>query len=69
MPIYEYVCRECNKKFEVITRTSDAPGACPHCGSSDAQLQLSVFAGRSTNGGARPSAGGGCCGGGGCGCH
>ncbi len=35
MPIYEYVCRDCKKKSEIITfRVSEAVAAsCPRCGS------------------------------------
>lgn len=33
MPIYEYVCKKCAKKTEVIQRMGDAPlKVCPHCG-------------------------------------
>ena len=33
MPIYEYQCRQCNERHEIIQRFSDAPLAhCPKCG-------------------------------------
>jgi len=33
MPIYEYVCKSCGKKTEVIQNYSDKPlVVCPHCG-------------------------------------
>jgi putative FmdB family regulatory protein len=33
MPIYEYQCRQCNERHEVIQRFSDAPASeCPKCG-------------------------------------
>ncbi len=33
MPIYEYLCKECNKKHEVIQKISDEPlTVCPDCG-------------------------------------
>lgn len=33
MPIYEYQCRECNGRHEIIQKISDAPLAhCPTCG-------------------------------------
>ena len=33
MPIYEYVCRSCGQKTEVIQRVNEAHlKVCPHCG-------------------------------------
>jgi putative FmdB family regulatory protein len=32
MPIYEYVCRKCGRKTEVIQNHSDKPPKCSHCG-------------------------------------
>jgi putative FmdB family regulatory protein len=33
MPLYEYECRSCGKRTEVLQRFADAPlAACPHCG-------------------------------------
>jgi putative FmdB family regulatory protein len=33
MPIYEYVCRECENTFEVIVLPKEEDGArCPECG-------------------------------------
>jgi putative FmdB family regulatory protein len=70
MPIYEYVCMQCESHFEELVRNGQAPD-CPDCGASDVRKQLSVFA---THGsreqpsfGSGPAAGGGCCGGS-CGC-
>lgn len=35
MPIYEYVCRECDRSTEVIQRVGEKPiRICPHCGGS-----------------------------------
>lgn len=37
MPVYEFVCRECQKAFEVTRPITDAPTSgvtCPACGSS-----------------------------------
>ncbi len=73
MPIYEYVCDDCNERFEKIVINKREPISCPKCSSKKATIQLSVFAtagsGNSpaSNGGSF-SGGGGCCGGG-CGCH
>jgi putative FmdB family regulatory protein len=33
MPIYEYVCKACGTRSEVMQKVSDpAPGTCPSCG-------------------------------------
>ena len=69
MPIYEYVCMECESHFEELVRNGEEPD-CPDCASANVRRQLSVFA---MHGGAaeqptsRPSGGSGCCGGS-CGC-
>lgn len=72
MPVYEYLCRTCDSRFETRRAMSDAgaPIACPE-GHPDTTRLLSVFAavGRSTAGpapapAARPA--GGC--GAGCAC-
>jgi putative FmdB family regulatory protein len=43
MPIFEYVCRDCDHHFETLVR-GDATPACPSCDGHDLQKQLSVFA-------------------------
>jgi putative FmdB family regulatory protein len=66
MPIYEYVCMECESHFEELVRNGLDPD-CPDCGAANVRKQFSVFA---TVGGGEPSFGGpsgGCCGGS-CGC-
>lgn len=75
MPIYEYICDECQEHFEKIVINKQQEISCPKCASKKATIQLSVFAtaggnGSSPSGGFSPSSsgGGGCCGGG-CGCH
>jgi putative FmdB family regulatory protein len=74
MPIYEYVCEECETRFEKIVINKQQEIACPKCTSKKATIQLSVFA--TTNGGGNgasakssTSSGGGSCCGGGCGCN
>ena len=72
MPIYEYVCMECESHFEELVRNGEAVN-CPDCEASNVRRQLSVFATHGTAGqlpsyGGTMSAGGGCCGGS-CGCH
>jgi putative FmdB family regulatory protein len=69
MPIYEYVCMECESHFEELVRNGEAV-SCPDCEASNVRKQLSVFAAVGTA--ERPSFGGpssssGCCGGS-CGC-
>ena len=67
MPIYEYVCMECESHFEELVRGTEQI-ACPDCAATNVSRQFSTFAvhGAST----QPSFGGGsggCCGGS-CGC-
>ena len=74
MPIYEYRCDDCDRRFELLTSFTerDRPHACPTCESLKTRVQVSSFA--AVGGGAEftstlpmaPS-GGGCCGGS-CGC-
>jgi putative FmdB family regulatory protein len=70
MPIYEYVCKDCEKQFEVIRPMSqaDAPLACPACGRQQSRRKLAVFYAHS-GGHAVAGTSGGCgsCEGGGCG--
>ena len=69
MPIYEYVCMECESHFEELVRNGEEPD-CPDCSSANVRRQLSVFAmsgGTAEQPTFRSSGGGGCCGGS-CGC-
>ena len=81
MPIYEYICDECDTQFERIVLNKTQEIACPKCAGRKNTIQLSVFSAPNGNGGngngasvgqsgPEPSSGGGggCCGGG-CGCH
>jgi putative FmdB family regulatory protein len=58
MPLYEYTCRGCGRRFEVLQRLGAGREgvACPGCGSTEVVKQLSTFAsaGSSANGGAMP---------------
>jgi len=74
VPIYEYVCDQCDARFERIVINKQQEIACPNCASKKATIQLSVFAaasgsGSSSSGGSSSSSGGGSCCGGGCSCH
>jgi putative FmdB family regulatory protein len=68
VPIYEYVCMECESHFEELVRGEEKV-ACPDCSGTKVSKQFSSFA---VHGVAKqPSfsggGGGGCCGGS-CGC-
>lgn len=74
MPIYEYICEDCQAEFEKIVINKQQEITCPKCAGTRNKIQLSVFATANGAGGSSkgPSfsggGGGGCCGGG-CGCH
>ncbi len=44
MPIYEYVCRDCETRFEKLVRRFAEEVACPSCAGASVEKQLSVFA-------------------------
>ncbi len=46
MPIFEYVCKGCGKKFEAIVMGS-RQAECPKCNGTDLEQQLSKFAAHS----------------------
>ncbi|HHW26537.1 MAG TPA: zinc ribbon domain-containing protein [Firmicutes bacterium] len=62
MPIFEYRCQECGKKFEVYLRGKEVP-KCPDCGSDSLKKLISSF-NSNVSGGKGASCGG--CGGGNC---
>ena len=70
MPLYEYVCRDCGHRFEVLQRMGDSADGlvCPECGALGPERQWSTFSGavsgRSATSGGLGS-GPGCAGGGG----
>jgi putative FmdB family regulatory protein len=70
MPLYEYVCRDCDTQSEVLVQGSQQP-ECPKCGSGKLTKLLSVVAAPGRDAAAAtqaPRMGGGSCGTG-CGCH
>jgi putative FmdB family regulatory protein len=80
MPLYEYSCRDCGHRFEILQRLGEgAEGlACPSCSAATLDKQFSTFAagaGSRGDGGGESEAGygaadcgaGACCGGGACG--
>lgn len=69
MPIYEYVCQNCKKEFEIIRPISqaDAPLACEACGSRQVKRKLALVmtmsGGHAVSGASGGSACGSCAGG------
>jgi putative FmdB family regulatory protein len=43
MPIYEYICEECQARYEHLVLSKEAVVSCPKCGSERHTLQLSTF--------------------------
>jgi putative FmdB family regulatory protein len=45
MPIYEYICKDCGARFEILRSIKDADATipCKSCQSSQTQRALSVF--------------------------
>ena len=47
VPIYEFTCQSCKKRFEELVRTmsgGEPKAPCPECGSTKTVRALSVFA-------------------------
>lgn len=67
MPLYEYVCRECEHRFEVLQRLGEGGEQleCPRCQTPRPEKAFSTFAATTAGGGAAASAGS--CGNSGCG--
>ncbi|MFN3682087.1 MAG: FmdB family zinc ribbon protein [Nitrospira sp.] len=42
MPIFEYVCRECNHRFELLVQGT-TQAVCPQCHTTKLEKQFSVF--------------------------
>ena len=75
MPIYEFDCKPCKQRFEILISLSKIGQAtCPKCGSGEVERVMSMFSSR-TSGGSSHGHGGGDCAGcasgqcGSCGCH
>ena len=46
MPLFEFVCTDCNEPFEELVRSASAVDGvkCPACGSQEISKKLSTFA-------------------------
>ena len=47
MPIFEYICKKCDNRFELLVRASASP-QCPQCNSKKLEKQFSTFASSGT---------------------
>jgi putative FmdB family regulatory protein len=56
MPIYEYICKECDHQFEALVMGTQKAD-CPKCHSRKLAPQLSVFAVSAKSASAAPSVG------------
>jgi len=71
MPIYEYVCQDCRREYDLLRpmKEADAPAACDSCGSRKSKRKLSLCnaqsGGKAVAGTNAPSCSG--CAGGSCG--
>ena len=58
MPIFEFVCQECQQPFEELVFGNDSDEiVCPGCGSEQVKKKMSTFASRSGGDGASLSLG------------
>jgi len=56
MPIYEYICKECQHQFEALVYGKEK-AKCPKCHGKKLEPQLSVFAVSAKSSSAAPAAG------------
>jgi putative FmdB family regulatory protein len=59
MPLFEYECRGCGRRFEYLTRHGESPH-CPACNGQELEKQLSVFAVSAPSASPAPIAAGAC---------
>ena len=56
MPLFEYICKKCNTKFEKIVFSINREEIeCPNCKSTDVQKQISMFSSSSNSDGCSDS--------------
>lgn len=41
MPLYDYICKKCENKFEALVRKHDEKVECPKCQNEETERQLS----------------------------
>ncbi|MBQ3834452.1 MAG: zinc ribbon domain-containing protein [Elusimicrobia bacterium] len=60
MPLFEFICKKCGKKFEkLVFSTDNEKLKCPECNSEDVEKQFSTFSANSS--GSAKSGGHHCC--------
>jgi len=59
MPMFEYICLECDNKFEELVLRGDTVVNCPLCKSADVKKLVSAFSSSSNSGGSGDSSGSG----------
>ena len=60
MPIFEFVCKDCEQNFEdLVFGSSTADVVCPACGSDQVRKKMSTFASKAGGDGASLSLGSG----------
>ena len=59
MPIFEYVCRECNHRFELLIQGS-TQASCPKCRATELEKQFSAFGVGASEAWSPPGSGGAC---------
>jgi len=45
MPVYDYICKDCNKPFELVLTLSEHEKdiKCPKCGGKNVEQELAAF--------------------------
>jgi len=59
MPIFEYRCQSCERRFETLV-TAERKPSCPSCHGTTLEKQLSVFAVSTASRASAPMAAGAC---------
>lgn len=55
MPLFEYRCNKCGRRFEELVMNSSQKVTCPDCDSEKVEREFSLFA--NSTGGCAPSGG------------
>jgi putative FmdB family regulatory protein len=42
MPLFDYVCQDCNQRFEALVRNKEEKAECPQCQSANTERQWSA---------------------------